>query len=509
MGKKKFFIIILTVIFLLEPFLSSAMRVNEIMYNPDGDDNNREFIEIYMEQFTNLSGWTIADSGSNDTLRLLYYSTETQNYALITEDGFNFSNINATVYSAGATIGNNLDNSADSISLYDSNGTMVDSASYNNSMANGNGKSLEYFDDVGWVESHDSGGTPGRENFIPILNETDTNNNTTGNSTGTEECKAIIVAYTDKEAYNITDKISLYFALYNGSFPFKIEYWIEDSSGNIVKSKYNTTNTDKKTWTHELDERDGIFYLKSNLYLNCWNETRNGYSESMFLVFNSNLEKRMESYINIEEVYTDSDSKIEFGQILRIKAEIYKGDESSSTVEFWVENTEGEKASQTSSALFYNKFTEYDVTIPIQLKPSCNNEYQDGTYAVALEGFDIREEKNVEINGITKSLCPSSSISSAKTTSESGSDNKEGSAVKETKISYQLLNFKNAIKPNEGIVNELLIQNDDEIHTFDVWSYVYRGSKSYSGEREGNRQSLELSPGEAAIVQLENIVDGA
>lgn len=512
MGKKEFFAIILA-FFLIEPFFCAAIRINEMMYNPEGDDNNREFIEIYMDQYTNLSGWIIADSSSNDTLKLLQYNSENQNYALITEDGFNFSNINATIYSAGATIGNNLDNSADSVFLYDTNKTLVASASYDGSMANGNEKSLEYFDDMGWAESYDSGGTPGRENFRPILNETmnDTDNNATDNSTSTEECKAIIVAYTDKEEYNMTDKVNIHFALYNDSFPYTIEYWIEDSIGNIVKSRYNTTNTNTKTWTPELDEKDGVFYLKSNLYLDCGNGTRTGFSQSMFIVFNSIMEKRKDSYITIEEVYTGSDSKIEFGKILKVKAEIYKGDESSSTVDFWVENSEGEKISQTASALFYNKFTEYDVTIPVQLKPNCDKGYKYGNYRVVAEGLEIRDEEDVDVEGITSSMCPAiSSGSAAKSIASAPSNTKSsGSAAAETKISYQLLNFKSKIAPKDEILNELLIQNDDETHIFDVWSYVYKGSKSYSGEREGNRQSIELSPHESAIVEMENLVDNA
>ncbi|MFC1732740.1 lamin tail domain-containing protein [candidate division KSB1 bacterium] len=502
---------IMLALILIEPFMCSALRINEIMYNPDGNDNNQEFIEVYLEQETNLTGWVIGDSESDDTLELLQYNS-TSNHVLITEEGFDFSGIRATIYSAGASIGNNLGNSADSIYLYDNNGVLMDSVSYYGSIANGNGNSME-FSDGEWIESCEIGGSPGKEN---CFNNDGTGNINTTNSTNTTnttidptECKAIIVVYTDKEMYNDTDKVNIYFALYNDSFPFTIEYWVEDSIGNIVKSKYNTTNTNTKTWTPSLDEKDGIFYVKSNLYLDCGNETKTGDSESMIIVFNGNAERKTESTILIKEAYLGSDNKIEFGQPLRINVEIYKGDESKSSVEFWVENS-NEKVSQTTKALFYDKFTEYDITIPIQLKPNCNNKYPDGAYKIVAEGLDLRAEMTVNIEGITSSLCPSSSSSSSTSSSSSSSSTSSyGSSGTEQKISYQLLNFNSNIVVGEEMINELLIQNDDEVHTFEAWSYIYKGSKSYSGEREGNRQKVELSPGESVIVELNNIVDDA
>ena len=77
--------------------------INEIMYNPAGNDNNKEFIEIYSDNYTNLTDYIISDASSNDSLVELYYFDS--NYSLIVEDGFNYSNINASIYSAGATIG--------------------------------------------------------------------------------------------------------------------------------------------------------------------------------------------------------------------------------------------------------------------------------------------------------------------------------------------------------------------------------------------------------------------
>jgi len=45
-----------------------ASSINEIMYNPSGNDNNLEYVEIISSGFINLSGWIVEDSASDDVL---------------------------------------------------------------------------------------------------------------------------------------------------------------------------------------------------------------------------------------------------------------------------------------------------------------------------------------------------------------------------------------------------------------------------------------------------------
>src|SRR3989338_8839793 len=119
----------------------NAIQITEIMYNPQGNDNNKEFIEI--EGTNNLSVYTIGDLEQNDTLNLLYYY-ENSNYSLIVEKAFKHTRINASIYSAGATIGNNLDNTQDTLLLFKENQTIVE-VNYTNEFANDNGYSLEFW----------------------------------------------------------------------------------------------------------------------------------------------------------------------------------------------------------------------------------------------------------------------------------------------------------------------------------------------------------------------------
>ncbi|RLE38659.1 hypothetical protein DRJ17_03300 [Candidatus Woesearchaeota archaeon] len=134
------------------------------MYNPIGRDNNKEFIEI--KNTINLTGFIISDSSSNDTLVPLQFVDSI--YALIVEEGFDYSDLNCSIYSAGSTIGNGLSNSGDILRLYGNNNTLISIARYNSTLANGNGHSLEFINNS-WQESQKLNGSPCLENsFVEI-----------------------------------------------------------------------------------------------------------------------------------------------------------------------------------------------------------------------------------------------------------------------------------------------------------------------------------------------------
>ncbi len=172
-------IIFILVIILATLSVARGISISEVMYNPVGNDNNHEFVEVYGTG--NLSGYSVGDSASNDSLQLLHY--ENGNISLIVESGFNFSSLigkNCSVYSAGSTIGNNLDNSGDSVFIYFNN-SAVDSFSYNGSLGNGNGKSLEKIN--GSVrESFSDGGSPCEKNRVASAPGGNNSGNMQGNN---------------------------------------------------------------------------------------------------------------------------------------------------------------------------------------------------------------------------------------------------------------------------------------------------------------------------------------
>jgi hypothetical protein len=400
--KKLLFILLL----IAEP-VCGLMFVNEIMYNPEGNDNNKEFIEIYSDQNISLENNTFSDSESNDTLQLI--KEFNSSYYLIVEEGFNCSGINASVYSAGTTIGNNLNNDGDYIFLYDLNLTLLLNVSFSDELANGNGKSLEFFNNS-WYESLIEGGTPGRENSLltNISNSTINETNTTGNfsindtnstdidinttvnetntTNNTQLCNISIDILTGKELYQSGEQIKFKFNLSNHSQEFIIEYWVEDLFGKILKNKRNTTNLNEKSYTPNIDEADKVIIIKANLFVGCSNDS---FSASKQLVVKNN-------------------------------------------------------------------------------NPNQNNAPED-------------EE-------------------------EEPSKKSSGGGYVPKYISYELINFTANKTIGKEFSTLVKVNNPfDEEHLFTVWSYVYKSSKCYSGDREQNKKTISLTKNNT-IIELKNIV---
>jgi hypothetical protein len=254
-----------------------AIHINEIMFNPLGSDTT-EYVEI--QGTNNLTDYFIGDSASNDSLGLLQYIES--DYSLIVTDAYNYSGLHCSVYSAGSSIGNHLNNDQDTLYLYAgnlSNGTLIDAVSYINAIPEG--YSLELYNNT-WKQSL-LGGSPcldnmyiynstnGTENITNSSNTT-INNNTTNttinisNTTNTtnSSCTISILLTTDKEIYTNKEQIAFYNHV-NTTQPFIIEYWVEDLFGNIIKPKINTTNENKKTYTPDVDEKDKVLIFKNRI----------------------------------------------------------------------------------------------------------------------------------------------------------------------------------------------------------------------------------------------------
>ncbi len=395
-----------------------AISINEGMYNPAGEDNNKEFIELLLDTPMNLSGFIIMDRASNDTLVPLRIQQDSV-YALIVEEGFNTTSINASIYSAGSSIGNNLDNSGDAVILYAPNGTLLTNVSYDGTLANGNGRSIEFFEGMA-RESLETGGTPGRENSIlavPVNVSAPDNESEDRGADGNDsnvpaeevpaeeeppiECNPRFALSIPKEVYQNSEQIAISFRL-NYSGDFIIGYGVEDLFGKIVKQYLNTTNLRTKTYTPRIKERDKVLVIKARLLVDC----------------------------------TDVISQAE-KQVI-------------------VLNPDATEASASRQA------------VPAREASSPSDE----------------EEASIE-----------------------RAQEQDEEKPKRTKIDYELLDLPSTIGHDSEFTARLLIDNNQQAHQFEVWSYIYRGPKSYSGEREDNLQRVNIEAGESAIIELQNIVE--
>ena len=495
----------LLLVFFSISYVSAYLNINEVMYNPEGSDNNKEFVEIYSDEEVNLSEYVIGDSSSNDSLSLLqYYDSD---YYLIVEEGFNFSGIEVSVYSAGVTIGNNL-NTDDFLFLY-YNGSLVYNMSYVDDCLEG--YSLEYFDG-GYYCSFYLGGTPGRGNSYGLWDYSNVVineflSNPFGDDNSPMPGGEFIEVYNNGE--NDTDLGGVYFMDLAGH-----KLYITDTrtlSGTLVESEEYLAiymNGFSGFLNNEGFEKIRLYDYFGNLI----DEVSYGSSEeglSWALIGgvwrygfpspndkNPNKDVEMVSsfdIVGLEDLGTDNESK--FGDTIKVNFNVYKGNTSKSSIKFYVENDE-DRVSKIVKASLPDKYTHYSLTLPIFIEPNCNQKYFDGDYYVKVGWTSSSEAEDTfrfRIEGINENNCDKMYV--------------ERSPRKGT-LDQNLLEAPGTVEPDKDFMIMVeLINNDGMDHLVDLYSYVYRGRTTYSGEQELNKKSVLVKSGETKEVGLSNVVN--
>ncbi len=275
-----------------------AASIQEVMYNPEGDDNNAEYVEI--QGTDNLTGFLIGDTDSNDTLTLMHYMPG--NLSLITEDGYNGTGLHASWYSAGKTIGNGLQNDQDTIFLFQ-NDSLISTVTYDGTLANGNGLSLSLINGT-WQEALP---TPGLPNIIntpanatngSLVNETPINqtnqtgnNGTATNLTNTTACNTTFSLSTAGQQFTAGDHITFTFSLDPEPDSYRITYWVEDLGSKVVKAAHTTTNLDAKSFTPNIKEQDQAFLIKGVLSNSTCNASGDDQAERLVVVYDPSFAK--------------------------------------------------------------------------------------------------------------------------------------------------------------------------------------------------------------------------
>ncbi len=382
------------------------------MYNPASSDNNKEFVEIFSEEQLNISNLIIRDSVSEDDLEVLQLSNSS--YYLIVEEGFNYTEINATVLSVGATIGNGLNNDGDLILIsYDSE--ILDAIHYYPEWgANNNGNALCKMNNL-WVEGIP---TPGKENteqeqyytirineFIPdpeghddapmpegewieLYNYGPISIDLTGVILKDNRNSELII--TNTTTYNSVITPNGFTTIYtNGKYGFL-------NNEGFEKIKLLTPNNQEIEEITYSDSEEG----------NSWSLTKKGWHITKPTPNEENLEKNEEtdSKIEIKEVYLGPDNKAKFGDNLRIRLEIYKGDETKKQIKIFIEKN-GKKITKVTALNIEQKYSEHTITVPTQIFPNCNSKYEQGDYTIFATGLGETDSKEIEIEGITDELC--------------------------------------------------------------------------------------------------------
>jgi len=225
----------------------------------------------------------------------------------------------------------------------------------------------------------------------------------------TDSCSPSIWFEVADYIYNESEKIS-YKILTNDSGEFVITYWIEDIFGDSIKNKYNTTNTNKRTWTPDCD--DGyVFILKAELYPSCDDsEISDNFAEQYVIINCGKIEQEEEECneeIKIEDINVGSDGVVKFGEMFKVKLSITKCQTSKTAIEVFVEKS-GEVVSEKTKLNMHKKDSEIEVTVPVLLKDNCDDDYDDGDYDLVVEGLGVSDIGEVTLEGTEN--CPKEKI---------------------------------------------------------------------------------------------------
>lgn len=416
----------------------AGIIINEFVYDPIYSEDYNEWIELYNDDNSviNLTNWKICDdkilagyinrSGNINLENDLIINPN--EYAIITDGGtgtevysnFNINENAIALHTEGSTICSRLDNSEDIIILSNNEDNIIDAVSYHNSWGadNNNNKSLckipngiglwqecitspgfsnsiqeveyeiiineflpdpEGSDDAPlpngeWIELFNQGNQEvDLEGFIINDDYGDglsiSNTNTIGSTIIQPNNFLVIYRNQDGklELNNDGDKITLY-----------------NPSNNIIDEVSYSTSREQLSWSRI--ENEWLLTIPSPNQENVYEDLNNN------------------SRIKIERLYLGSDNIASFGDIIRVKLEIYKGETNKYSVDAYIINNE-EKVSKTTTVNLFDKFTNYTITLPIQILPNCDLKYQNGTYQVKVEGLDEEDDKDLEINGVSDSLC--------------------------------------------------------------------------------------------------------
>jgi hypothetical protein len=282
--------------------------------------------------------------------------------------------------------------------------------------------------------------------------------------------------------------------LSNETFPFTIRYWAEDIFGDVAKSAVESSNTNQKSWTPNVDDLEKAFLIKSQLIFTACNDAdkADNYAERLVVVKGSgNTGKNENSSIAV----ADANEKAEFGDVVNVKLNIYKGDTSSYSITVHIKGKR--RVSDDVKFYAYSKFTNYSLRLPIPIYDNCDGDYKDGEYSIIVSGLNQSVSRKINLYG-NGSDCPDAQSNPDAKTSSVLSDSSE-------KFAFSFLSYPERANIGDTISSQVQIEGDEDEHNVEIYSYVRKGSKIY-GEKGDNMQMILLPKQSTVTVDLSNII---
>ncbi len=479
----------LILILLLIPEVS-ALIVTEFMPNPEGPDEDLEWIELYnsynnsmnLQDFY-LNGKILPNLQVNpkETVVLVRQLLDKDNDSFSFEKQYgnqdNIWNENFTAIESSFSLSNtngaiNLTNlTYTELIHYD---TSTEGFSFVKESLNGS-----------FTISVIKNGEPGKFNILSIEKNLTENNSTNETQQINQSIKLEIIEFmpNPKGVDNDKPPNGEWIKIKNLGDPLNLEnFYLEDNSngklfitssnidGNIflntneilkvyrntledfslnnnadtIKLKYNNTLFDSVSYTSSLE---GISWKKIN---NSWiSEEEKEFQE----------EKETENYIKIEKVY----GKINFDNTLYIKLNIYYKEElDDNDVVLYIENITDKIKLQ-----LYSENINYSLLLPLKIKSNCDNEFNEGNYFIIASGISTYDKKRIFVESNEKCDLGLSGINLKESKSI---------IVTETTITKPIEELKNPVlKEKENVINTketLYTSKESQIQSYALILFV-------------------------------------
>ena len=474
------------------PLSFGAVLITEVHPDPISDESLNEWVELYNDgsQPADMGGWVFGDSTDNSTIEGALFegggaTIPAFGFAILTDDNtrvyenYNVSEDAIHLYIDDAALGNGLSNDGETIYLF-ANGSLITSANFSRPTS---GFSSSLLNGT-WQKASP---TPGVHN----------------NGTITSGCDYEVSLVLNSTTFDDPNDFSWKLIARNvrgGATNITVRAAIHDLFGNVEQEYSPFTNQSitsqrtSSTFSPNLDEGKS-YILFANLTTQCDDTNQvNDKDERIFTIHGILTTSSSLTFISIQDLGTDEAAA--FGQTVRVRLNAYRGDTAKESIAVWIEDIAEKKISKQSRASIDEKYSNTTLTIPIQIIPNCDSKFDDDTYTLRIEGLDTDDEMDIDVEGITDDLCDGvgeTEVASTKSTSSSG------------KLFFEIKGLA-AYENNEETTTTVRITNDnDEAIEADLWSYLYKGSVSYSGEREANKQRLSLPAHSTSDVEVSNI----
>ena len=402
--------VILGVLALILIQTTYAVSFNEIMYDLMGSDDSREWIEITNEDnFTvNMQGWKFYEANTNHNMVLVLgdINLDPGEIAVIAEDvqAFLSNNTNFTGTLFDSTF--SLSNTGETIVLKNKTGQVQDNLTYSYLWGgNENGYSIGLYGSS-WKETLPS---PGKQNQVSNICDW---------SVSIILEKPIFEDKTDFAWKVRTEK------LLGNSAIITIKRGIEDIYGKSVKSYtdliHNITN--KETLNYDPNLNPGTYLLKAEINPSCNDSNKENNFANELIAVKGDQEQEKDSKLEITNIYDlGKDNKAEFGQIIKARIKAYRGDTTKQAISVWIGNSK-EKVSKVFEFKIPEKFSEQEMTVPIQIFPNCKAKLENGNYDVFVEGLGEKEQKKVQIFNNTDGFCVKETVKKEQSKSSTAKD---------------------------------------------------------------------------------------